>query len=158
MIDVHGEIQINRPVGEVFEFLADQTNAPRWQDGLIEVRRETEGAIRVGTRHTAVRRFLGRRLELSNEYVRFEPQRQITFTGASGPMTFEMTYATEPAAMDGTKVTGHMTMNQRGLLGLADPLVSRAMRRDFADNFRQLRVVLEETDAQAQTAARRETR
>lgn len=81
MIEVEDSIVIARPIGEVFTFVADQTNAPRWQDGLLEVRRITDGPPGVGTRHVAVRRFMGRKLELTNEYVHYEPNTKITFTG-----------------------------------------------------------------------------
>lgn len=64
MIDVEDSIVINRPIGEVFAFVADQTNAPRWQNGLEQVRRTTDGPPGVGTKHVVVRKFLGRRLEL----------------------------------------------------------------------------------------------
>ena len=69
MIEVEQSITINRPVKEVFAFVADQRNAPRWQSGLLEVRRTTEGTLGVGTKHRFVRKFVGRRLEASNEYV-----------------------------------------------------------------------------------------
>jgi len=41
------------------------------------VRRTTEGPIGLGTRHTALRAFMGRTLELSNEYTRYEPNRRV---------------------------------------------------------------------------------
>ena len=50
-----------RPAGEVFAFVPDQTNGPKWQAGLAEVRRVTPGPIGVGTEHVFVRRFAGRR-------------------------------------------------------------------------------------------------
>ncbi len=43
MIDVEDSIVIDCPIGEVFDFVADQTNAPRWQNGLEQVRRITDG-------------------------------------------------------------------------------------------------------------------
>ena len=42
-------MEISQPVAEVFAFVADQTNAPQWQNGLHEVRRLTEGPIGVGS-------------------------------------------------------------------------------------------------------------
>ena len=41
---------------DVFAFLSDQLNAPRWQRGLHEVRRTTDGPIGVGSEHVFVRR------------------------------------------------------------------------------------------------------
>ncbi len=45
MIDVQTSVEIDRPVEEVFAFVADQTNATRWQTGLHEVRRLSDGRL-----------------------------------------------------------------------------------------------------------------
>ncbi|NEW42436.1 hypothetical protein GV794_26905 [Nocardia cyriacigeorgica] len=142
MIEVSDSILIDRPVDVVFDYVADQTHAPDWQDGLIEVRRTTDGPIGVGTTHMAVRTFLGRRLELTNEYVRFEPGREVAFTAATGPSHMEVSYRTEPEA-GGTRLSCEMRMEQKGLFKLADPLVARSLRRDFASNFANLKALLE---------------
>jgi uncharacterized protein YndB with AHSA1/START domain len=77
MITVEKSIVIKRPVEDVFAHVSDQTNAPHWQRGLIEVRRTTDGPMGVGTRHTFVRTFMGRRMEGSNEYTRWEPNKLV---------------------------------------------------------------------------------
>ncbi|AII11175.1 SRPBCC family protein [Rhodococcus opacus] len=142
MIDVEDSIVITRPIGEVFDFVADQTNAPRWQDGLLAVRRITDGPPAVGTKHVVVRTFLGRRLELTNEYVHYEPNKKITFTGASGPSSFDVSYLTDTTA-DGTRVTCQMRMEQKGLFKLGDPLVAANLKRAFAANLHNLKDLLE---------------
>jgi uncharacterized membrane protein len=142
MIQVKDSIIINRPIEEVFAFVADQTNGPQWQDGLLEVRRITDGPIGVGTRHTAARKFLGRRLELTNEYIEYEPNKQVTFKGESGSMRFESSYLTE-STTHGTRLTSQMQMEQGGLFGLAEPMIAKSLKRDFAANFRTLKALLE---------------
>jgi uncharacterized protein YndB with AHSA1/START domain len=142
MINVEDSIIIHRKVEEVFAFVADQTNAPKWQEGLTEVRRTTGEALGVGTKHTVVRKFLGRRLELTNEYTKYEPNKQISFKGDSGPMRFEVSYLTE-STTDGTKLTCQMQMEQGGLFALAGPLMAGSLKRDFATNFRDLKKLLE---------------
>lgn len=142
MIDVEESVEIDRPVNVVFAFVADQTNAPQWQDGLLEVRRTSDGPLGVGTKHVVVRNFMGRRLELTNEYVRYEPGHEVAFTGATGPGRFDVTYRTEPVA-GGTKVSCRMQMQQRGLFKLADPLVAKSLKRDFISNFQRLKEQLE---------------
>jgi uncharacterized membrane protein len=79
MITVEKSIDIGCAADDVFAYVSDQTNAPRWQRGVREVRRTTEGPIGLGTRHTAVRAFMGRTLELSNEYTRYELNRLVEF-------------------------------------------------------------------------------
>ena len=141
MIHVEDSVVIQRRVEDVFAFIADQTNAPRWQFDLLEVKRITDAPIGVGTRHTAVRKFMGRRLELTNEYIRFVPNHEVTFTGEGGPR-FETSYFTEPTA-NGTLLTCRMQMEPGGLLNLAEPLIATGLRRDFATNFRDLKALLE---------------
>lgn len=143
MINVKESIIINRPVEEVFAFVADQTNAPRWQQGLLEVQRITDGPLGVGTKHTAVRKFMGRGVEATNEYIRYVPNEEITFTGRSGPARFEVSYLTEAVA-GGTKLTCQMQMEQGGLFGLMDSLVAGSLKRDFESNFRDLKALLED--------------
>jgi len=142
MINVEDSIIINRPVEEVFAFVADQTNAPRWQQGLLEVQRITDGPLGVGTKHTAVRKFMGRRVEATNEYIGYVPNEEITFTGRSGPAHFEVSYLTEPAA-GGTKLTCKMQMEQGGLFSLVDSLIAGSLKRDFKADFRDLKALLE---------------
>jgi uncharacterized protein YndB with AHSA1/START domain len=142
MINVEESIIINRTVEEVFAFVADQTNAPQWQEGLLEVRRLTDGPLGVGTKHTAARKFLGRKMEMTNEYVEYEPNTIITFTGDSGPAHFVVSYMTEAVA-GGTKLTCQMQMEQGGLFGLLDSLIAGSLKRDFVANFRDLKALLE---------------
>ena len=46
VVKVESVIEVARSSDDVFAFVADQTNAPRWQSGIIEVRRLTDPRIR----------------------------------------------------------------------------------------------------------------
>lgn len=142
MIKVEESVVIQRPIEEVFAFLADQTNAPRWQSGLLEVRRVTDEPIGLGTKHTAVRKFMGRRLEATNEYVVYEPNKEVTFTGTANSADFTHSYFTESTA-EGTKVTSRMEMESKGLFGLAEPLITASLRREFVASSGELKEMLE---------------
>ena len=142
MIRVEDSIVIQRPIEEVFAFLADQTNAPHWQSGLLEVRRTTDGPLGVGTKHTAVRKFMGRRLEATNEYVVYEPNKEVTFKGTAGSAEFQHSYITE-STPDGTNLVSRMKMESKGLFGLAEPLITRSLRREFAHSLSELKDILE---------------
>jgi len=142
MIKVEKSIVVRRPIGEVFAFVADQTNAPMWQSGLLEVRRTTEGPLGIGTQHTAVRKFMGRRVEATNEYVVYEPNKEVTFKGIAGSAHFQHSYLTEPTS-EGTKLTSRMEMRSNGLFGLAEPLITSSLRREFAASLGELKSRLE---------------
>lgn len=53
MTDIAGEIIINRPVGEVFDFVADERNEPRYNPRLHNVEKLSDGPIGLGTRYKA---------------------------------------------------------------------------------------------------------
>ncbi len=142
MIKEERSIIIHRPVGEVFAFVADQTNAPRWQQGLMEVRRTTEGPPGIGTRHVFVRKFLGRRLEAGNEYVEFEPDKKVALKSTSGPMEFRAWYVAEPVG-EGTQLTSGIEMWPGGFSSLAEPLIAGSLRREMQGNLAELKDLLE---------------
>lgn len=137
MIKVEKSIIIHRPIEEVFAYVGDQTNAPQWQPGLLEVRRTTDGPLGVGTQHTFVRKFMGRKMEASSEYVTYEPNKRITFRTTSGPVALKASYLVEPTA-DGTRLTSQIEMQAAGLFGLAEPLIAASLGREMEASFSDL--------------------
>jgi uncharacterized protein YndB with AHSA1/START domain len=142
MINAEKSMVINRPIAEVFAYVGDQRNTPNWQSGLVDVKRLTDGPPGVGTRHTIVRSFMGRKMEASNEYVAYEPGRRITFKTISGPVLLEASYLFEPVA-DGTKLTSKIQMDAKGFMSLAEPLIARGLRREMDVAFVTLKDLLE---------------
>jgi uncharacterized protein YndB with AHSA1/START domain len=151
MIRVGRSIVIDRPAEVVFAFVSDQTNAPRWQRGLLEVRRTTDGPVGVGTRHTVVRTLLGRRLMLSNEYTRYEPNELVAFEW-SGTMPGQASYVVEPSG-DRARLTSRIEMRPTGLLRVAEPLMAARLSRDVEANLRALKGVLEASARQCAARA-----
>jgi hypothetical protein len=50
---IRGRIGIARPIEEVFDFVADETNEPRYNEDMVLCEMVTPGPIRVGTRYEA---------------------------------------------------------------------------------------------------------
>jgi uncharacterized protein YndB with AHSA1/START domain len=146
MIKVERTGLIDRPIEDVFAFVGDQTNTPEWQSGLVEVRRTTEGPLGVGTRHTLVRKFMGPRMEATNEYMAYEPNKVITFKVNSGPLDFEASYLFESTAA-GTRLTSTIETHAGGFLVLAEPLIAAGLRREMKAAFGALKSLLENQPA-----------
>lgn len=143
MIAAEGSIDINRTADDVFAYVSDQSNGPLWQPGLLEVRRTTEGPIGVGTRHTFVRTFMGRRMEASNEYTRYEPNTLVAFEFTGGGMAGQGSYVVEQAGVDRTTLTSRVELRPSGLLRLAEPLMLASLRRDMKATLGKLKSLLE---------------
>jgi hypothetical protein len=143
MINIEQHVEISRPASAVFAFVSDQTNAPRWQRGLMEVHRLTDGPIGVGTRYRFVRTLMGRRMSGENEYTRYEPDRSTAFTATSGGWPLEASYVVEPVGDGRTRLTSTIALHPAGALRLLEPLLTATLRRDVKRNLASLKDVLE---------------
>src|SRR5215475_715475 len=76
MIQHDVSIHLNRPVDQVFAFLADPAKQPMWQSNLIAIEQLTEGPMRVGTRIREVRRLGQRPTEYQAEVIALEPDKR----------------------------------------------------------------------------------
>ncbi len=78
-------LSINRPIGEVFDYLADGTNAKQWRPGVLDVAHvsgEGIGAVyRQGVKGPG-----GRRIAADYEVTAFDPNRRIAFRAIAGPV------------------------------------------------------------------------
>lgn len=142
-LELQTRIDIHRPSGEVFDFVADQTNAPRWQHGLHEVRRITPGPVGVGTEHVFVRRFAGMNIESRNRYLAYEPGRFVSFEIPTGKITGEASYLVEPAGVNTSRLISEVHFCVSGLAGLATPVLARVFERDSKKDEATLKDLLE---------------
>jgi len=132
------ELEIERPPADVYAFLADPENLPRWQSEVLEVRRESE------TRFREVRTFIGRRIESTLEVTAAEPGREFALRSASGPVRFSVRHLLEPAGEGRTllRVVGEAE-GAGGLFKLGGRLLKRAAERRFQEDFARLKDILE---------------
>src|ERR1044072_6961941 len=123
MVKVERSVLIRRSSDVVFAVVADQTNGARWQSGIVEVRRLTDGPPGVGTRHVFTRTLMGRRMTGENEYVEFIPGRRVAFRTTSGPKLLA-SYDVVPGSR-GARLTAAIALDLSGLMAVAAPLVAR---------------------------------
>jgi uncharacterized membrane protein len=153
MIKVEQSIVIDRPLSEVFAFVGDQTNAPRWQRGLDTVLRIGGGPIGVGTRHEFVRSMIGRRMSGENEYTRFEPDRCVAFTATSGGWPLQASYEVGPAGEHATRLILRIALHPPGPVRILQPLFAAALRRDVRTNLGSLKALLEASNGRQSSPA-----
>jgi uncharacterized protein YndB with AHSA1/START domain len=135
-------VQIARPVRDVFGYASDPANMPRWAGEVLEAELLTPGPLGVGSQARGVGKLLGRRLEVTIQVTAFEPGRTFAFVSVAGPVRSEnrLTFAEVDG---GTRVTETVEAELAGFLGLADPLVGRALNRQFETNLANLKDLLE---------------
>ena len=134
---------MNRPVDEVFAYVADPANLGEWQTNLVSITKETEGPVRSGTRFREVRRApFGRPVEAIVEVSGYEENRRFDLRIVSGPLPIDG--RNEFIAVDGaTRIEFVAEGEPRGALRLAGPVFGRLLHRQFESDYARLKDALE---------------
>ena len=97
-------VAIDRPIEQVFAFVANAETAPQWQEEIVDVRRTTAGPIGVGTTYQALHTHLGERAASILEITEYEPNKKVSFEHISEPVRFRDSYAFQSVG-ESTRVT-----------------------------------------------------
>jgi uncharacterized membrane protein len=79
------EVTITRPATEVFAFVADGLNAPRWRPGVVDVA-SVSGAGLGAVYKQGVKGPGGRRIDADYRITAYEPNRRLAFEAIAGPV------------------------------------------------------------------------
>ena len=140
-MDIRFDITIDRPVADVFAYLADSTNAPEWIGAARKREQITEGAVGVGTTFAGTDRFPGRDVEWTMEVTEFEPDQHVRFE-MSEPFNGTYDIRCEPNG-DGTLVSVEIVGTPSGIWRLFDLIPDALVRRGFEGDYRRLKALLE---------------
>jgi len=139
-------ITIQRPIHEVFGFVSDLENDPRWNYAIVQTRKSSQGAIGVGTTYCQTRS-VPSRSEETLRVIDFEPDRRFAFEGDLGPLRGTLRYEFDD--VDGaTRLTNTAELEASGILALAAPIASGRIREAVAENLRTLKQLLERESAE----------
>ena len=141
MTKLERSVLIERPIEDVWAFVHEPANDPKWQATIVEAHAPEE-PLGVGTKIREVRRFLGRRFEMEYEVTEYEPHRRSAVRVTSGPIPGGGSYAFEPVN-GGTRFSMTLEIDAHGFFRLAEPIFARAAHREMEANLGQLKDLLE---------------
>lgn len=136
-------VHVARSAEDVFAFISEAENNPRWHDYVIETTWLDGGPMRVGRRGRQVSRILGLRYAVVAEVVEWDPPRSVIWQTVAGGATVRSSFIVQ-AEDGGCRVTmsaeGTFT---RGLLRLLSPISVRVFRRQATNDLKRLAAVLD---------------
>jgi uncharacterized protein YndB with AHSA1/START domain len=143
LIHVELTVVVDRPVEEVFAYVTDPAKLAEWQPNVISVSKETDGPMGPGTRLREVRRGpFGRSVEALVEVAEYEENRRFDLRIVSGPLPIDGRNEFRPAD-GGTRIDFVAESRISGPFRLAEPILARALRRQFAGYYERLKQLLE---------------
>ncbi len=133
-----GSAVINRPIAEVFAFLADGTNDPKFSPRVLEIRKEPDGPARLGTVFVSKVKDAGMKTDRRFELTGFNAPTTIRWSERSKNMVTvsEGGYDLQPVGDTQTKVTIFNTFEGHGIGKLIVGFARKAAAKDV-DAFAQ---------------------
>ena len=139
------EIEITRPVADVFEHVADPANLSGWVAEAAESETLGDSPLTAGSRFR-VRTLIGARaspLDIEYEVTEYEVNAAFGFQSVAGIFPIRGLYEFGPAG-GGTRLTYTEESEPPGLIyWITRPLVARAVRRRHMADLRALKELLE---------------
>jgi len=143
MLNIEESTVIKRPVAEVFDFVSNFENHPKWESNFQKVKLLTLTPSGVGSIYQSELKLPGQTATSTFKITEYEVNKKIAFEGeAAGPAKPKGSFRFEPAA-DGTKITLVPRPEFRGFFKLLEPMMAGYVRKQNQDHLRKLKSVLE---------------
>jgi len=134
---------IARPAEEVFAFLANLENLPRWQSGVLRAELTSSGPIGVGSTAVVERRMFGQQIAADLVVTAYEPPRRIVLDTEASGVSVQARVGIEPLDAARSRVTFGMAMEASGFFMKAvEPMVAQAAEADIEASLAHLGEVL----------------
>jgi hypothetical protein len=121
-------IESTLPPAEAFAYMADFSNASRWDPSVSRAEREGGGELAKGAAFQLVARFAGRDVPLRYEIVEYEPPRLVRFEAPGDGFVSRDTITVEVAGT-GSRVHYDALLDFQGVRRLLDPVMALIFRR-----------------------------
>lgn len=142
MKPVEVSVDIDRPAPEVFDYLNEVSNGPKWLKSAVSCIWTTDPPVQLGSRYEQVAQFMGKEMCTSYDVVAYEVGRLITVKsseGSSFPLT--MTRQVDPIGDNKCRLVAIVEIES----GQMTPAPMRAMMaRNMKRDYRSLKRLLEQ--------------
>lgn len=142
VVRIAGEIVIERPIDEVFDFVADERNEPDYNPRMLRAEKISPGPVGLGTRFQAETATMRRAAGMTIEITGYERPSRLTSSTHLAAMDIHGTLAFEPVAR-GTRMRWRWELEPHGALALMSPVIARLGRRQERAIWASLKRVLE---------------
>ena len=142
MINLDFGVLIDRPMKDVFAFVANPNNMSKWNSAVVSLEQVSPGDVGVGTKFKSVGEMMGRRIEGEMQVIAYEPDTKCGFQVNAGPMKMDLTLSFKTVGT-GTKVSLNAQGNPGGIFKLAEGVMTGQVKSMMEGNLARLKEQLE---------------
>jgi uncharacterized membrane protein len=130
-LDFTHSIEIARPSDEVFAFVAEFENNPRWQAGMRTCEWTSDNKMVVGSTYVQQARFLGRTIDTHFRVSEYDEGSRISIESTKSTFPIQVTRSVEALDDGRCRVTAQIRGQPTGLLRLFSGMVKKSVRKDY---------------------------
>jgi hypothetical protein len=135
-------IHIDRSPEQVWNYMMDFSNAPRWRNLVRDIEVLTPGPLRTGSELKVTFDVMGREKTAISEVWAFEPPRHFGVRNTENNVTGLFDYRLEPER-GGTRVSFSCEIKPRGMMWLLLPWLLKGNRGRYAEQLPNLKQEVE---------------
>ena len=142
MINLDFGTLVDKPIKDVFAFVADPNNMSKWNSAVVGLEQITPGEVGVGTKFKSTGEMMGRRIEGEMQVTAYEPDTKCGFQVQAGPMKVDITLLFKTVGT-GTKISLNAQGNPAGVFKLAEGAMTGRVKAMMEENLARLKSQLE---------------
>jgi carbon monoxide dehydrogenase subunit G len=142
MISFEISTLVDCPLEEVFNFISNPLNLPKWQKMISSIDQVTPGTVTVGSKYKVTAEMMGQKIDGVMEVSTLEPPVRFGFTNQAGPMQVTVTITLKPVGT-GAKITLNAQGNPGGVFKLAEGVLAKQVKSQMEANLANLKTVLD---------------
>jgi uncharacterized membrane protein len=121
-------ITIERSAKDVYDFLMDGTNNPKWRPSVLDIARVPGSPDGVGAAYKQGLKGPGGRIDGDYTVVECKPDEMIKFQVTAGPARPTGVYILQSSGGSSTKVTFTLDFQPKGLAALMNGMIQKTMQ------------------------------
>jgi carbon monoxide dehydrogenase subunit G len=142
MINLDFGTLVDKPVKDVFAFVANPNNMSKWNSAVVSLEQITPGEVGVGTKFKTTGEMMGRRIEGEMQVIAYEPDTKCGFQVNAGPMQVNITLSFKTVGT-GTKISLNAQGNPAGFFKIAEGMMAGRVKTMMEENLVRLKSQLE---------------
>lgn len=144
MIRIESSIQINQARNKVFDFLTDIDSMPKWQSGVVQSQRLSEGELRPGFQFAETAKVVFWKLNTVCDVTDIKAPERFAFVAKSnGPLDYEGLFELQPVA-GGTRLSVTGSARLKGIWRVLQPLLAGDLRKETRQELAAIKRLVEE--------------
>jgi uncharacterized membrane protein len=139
LLEFNNKLEIRRPIGEVFQFLSNFENMPKWNYFVVNVKKISDGPVGINTA------FRQKRKTDSQEYkvVEYEPNERVAIEFQPPSVKLTMRFMLKPSHNDNDTIVVDEWKFDTGIPALFARIGITNVKAAVAENLEKLRQLLE---------------